>query len=396
MSKDLNLFDITSFGARSDPSELQDKAVQAALDACRDAGGGAVVVPAGHFLISGVRMWDHTTLELQPGAVLIGSADCRDYPVWDIPKGIELRTDQEMIPYYEQKHRPQYRRAMISAYGVSDISLIGGAESLIDGSDCYDADGEEGFRGPHGIFFSNCRNVTLRGYTIRNSGNFMHQLDKCANTEMSGVASLAGHDGIHLNCCTDTVINDCIFRTGDDCVAGIGVNRLTVSNCELNTSCDTFRIGGSQITIENCRVWGPGYYPHRMTVVKGRDDVLPRESGRHNTLFFLEYFSSLTHPSAEPSHGWLIRNCSIEGVDRFLHFESGNAGALHAGTPLTEIALNEVDIKGLAAASILSPDPEHPLKVDMTDVSVSLRDGLIGDGSLLFEPSTPNLIWGYI
>ena len=64
------------------------------------------------------------------------------------------------------------------------------------------------------------------------------------------------------------------------CVAGINIKDLTVKNCEINTSCQAFRIGGHDILVEDCHIWGPGYYPHRKTVVQGKGVELPREQGR--------------------------------------------------------------------------------------------------------------------
>ena len=77
------------------------------------------------------------------------------------PEGVELRTDMELIcEYYktifDKDPWDTYRRAMISAYGESNIAIIGEEGSVIDGRDCFDPDGEEGFRGPHGIFMTNC------------------------------------------------------------------------------------------------------------------------------------------------------------------------------------------------------------------------------------------------
>ena len=89
---------------------------------------------------------------------------------------------------------------MISSYGENNLTIIGeGTDSIIDGQNCYDPDGEEGYRGPHGIYFTNCDNVTLRNYTCQHSGNFMHQLDKCNHVRMEQVDCYGGSDGIHLH-----------------------------------------------------------------------------------------------------------------------------------------------------------------------------------------------------
>ena len=87
---------------------------------------------------------------------------------------------------------------------------------------------------------------------------------------MRRVTCLGGSDGIHLHCTENALIEDCLFKTGDDCIAGINIKNLLVRRCILNTSCDLFRIGGVNIRIEDMYAYGPGYYPHRKTVVKGK------------------------------------------------------------------------------------------------------------------------------
>ena len=174
-------FILTDYGAEADSKALQTEKIQRVFDMCRE-NGGTVVVPAGRFLTGGLRMWSDTTLYLQSGAQLIGSDVCEDYEVFDVPEGIELRTDMEMITqYYKNRPWKEYRRAIISVYGGKNISVIGEEGSLIDGDDCTDPNGEEGYRGPHGFMITNVENITLSGYTIANCGNFMHQIDNCKN-----------------------------------------------------------------------------------------------------------------------------------------------------------------------------------------------------------------------
>lgn len=65
----------------------------------------------------------------------------------------------------------------LTDYGVlSDCRCIqtDKIQSVFDGADCFDPEGEEHLRGPYGIFLSNYRNVTLSGYTVKNRGNFLH------------------------------------------------------------------------------------------------------------------------------------------------------------------------------------------------------------------------------
>jgi hypothetical protein len=276
---------------------------------------------------------------------------------------------------------------MISAYGERNIAIIGEGDCLIDGQNCYDANGEEGYRGPHGVFFTNCENIELRGYTIGHSGNFMHQLDNCRHTVMREVVCLGGSDGIHLHCCTDTLIEHCRFITGDDCIAGINIRDLIVRDCELNTSCNVTRMGGVHILFERCRMYGPGYYPHRMTVVKGKHDVLPREEGRHNLISLICHFASTTFPSDTPYGNFVFRNCTVENADCLLHYYADFV-PLEKGAYLADLTFENVKITGLLNAADIRPSDKVPLTVTMKNTEVSFREGASATQAF---PTLPNL-----
>ena len=381
------IYDLTACGVTPEADATQTQAIQKVLDLCKD-NGGTVVFPKGTYRVSSLLLHSGTTVLLRSGAVLLGSENCDDYAVFDVPENVHLRTDQEMIPqYFGGKQRAEYRRAMLSAYGARHISIIGEPGSVIDGQNCFDPDGEEHYRGPHGIFLSNCKNVALKGYTIRHSGNFMHQLDACENVTMTDVTNLGGSDGIHLHCCKNVAIDRCVFRTGDDCIAGINVRNLHINNCVLNSSCQAFRIGGVNLLTENCHVYGPGWYPHRVTVVRSRTEILPREAGRHNLYSLMIFFASETFPAEEHSHGIVFRNLIVENAGQVLHYRADSAGDLQSGDRLRELTFENVRFTGLGHGSFVEAPAEEPLTVLLRDVTAEFKSGA---GSL-FDPESPNL-----
>ena len=386
---------LTEHGVEKNSTALQTEKIQRIFDLCRE-NGGTVVIPCGEYHTAGLRLWSGTTLYLESGARLYGSEECGDYEIFDIPDGVELRTDMEMISqYYNDRPWAAYRRAMISVYGGKDIAIIGEEGSLIDGCDCTDPDGEEGYRGPHGLMITNVENLTLTGYTIANCGNFMHQIDNCKNITVKNVTALGGSDGVHLHCCKNILIEDCEFRTGDDCIAGINMENLTVRNCNLNTSCDIFRAGGSHILVENCRMSGPGEYPHRMTVVQNRgtalvkdkNNTLPKECGRHNLYGVYLHFASSNYPAAEPYHDIVFRNCSIENPEYFLNYEADN-GPLQTGTYLKDITLENVSFTGVKCASQVKAPESLPLTVTLKNVTATFRED--ADTRSLFDGKDEN------
>ena len=144
---------ITDFGVKPNLDILQTEAFQKVLDKCKKE-GGIVVVPKGRYLVAALRMWSNTTLYLEEGAEIFGSDNCNDYEVFPIPEGMEMRSDMELITQYYVKPWDTYRRAIITAYNEKNISIIGEKNSFIDGQNCFDPNGEEGYRGPHIIFIS--------------------------------------------------------------------------------------------------------------------------------------------------------------------------------------------------------------------------------------------------
>lgn len=388
---------LTDYGVLANSDALQTAEIQAVFDLCRED-GGTVVIPRGRFRVGGIRMWSDTTLYLESGAELIGSDVCEDYAVFPVPEHVELRTDMELITqYYQNRPWETYRRAILSVYGGKNIAILGEPGSRIDGDDCTDPQGEEGYRGPHGIFITNVENITFRGYTISNCGNFMHQIDNCRNITMQHVTCEGGSDGIHLHHCVNTLIEDCVFHTGDDNIAGINMEHLTVRRCDLNTSCDTFRAGGSHILVEDCRIWGPGIYPHRMTVVQNRGtelvrdkkNTLPRECGRHNLIYVYTHFASTNFPSPEPYHDIVFRNCVIENADCFLDYHA-DCGPLQSGTHLAEMTLENVRFVGLNSVSQVDASAAEPLHITLRRVETHFREGAASVGELV-NPASPNV-----
>ena len=361
---------ITDYGVKANDLSLQTKELQAVFDLCKEK-GGVVVVPKGKFYFAAIRMWSNTTLYLQSGAELYGSENCDDYEIFDIPKNMEMRSDMELITQYYGKTWDTYRRAMITAYGEKNISIIGEPGSIIDGRNCYDPNGEENYRGPHVIFLSCCENVLFEGYTAQHSGNFLHEANHCRNLQMRRVTCLGGSDGIHLHCTENAVIEDCLFKTGDDCIAGINVKDLSVKHCVLNTSCNLFRIGGVNIRVEDCYAYGPGYYPHRMTVVKGKNDELPREQGRHNTLWLVEYFASQNYPYAPSDIHF--KNCVFDNI-KGLFFYMADMNPLQCGTHLGTLTLENVRFTDLKEAAVAVADEKEPLTVVMKNVSATFHE----------------------
>ena len=181
-------FSIIDFGACSTTDELQTRYIQAAIDECFLQGGGEVQIPEGTFLTGGIRLRSNVCLHLMENAHLKGIRDPEAYGVLEddviepIPnndrtvKLYHTPTADENFQTYEWFNRAgsRWNHGLIRAAYAKNVSVIGECGSALDGSDCYDALGEELYRGPHLMNFFYCENITLRGYTCVDSANWAH------------------------------------------------------------------------------------------------------------------------------------------------------------------------------------------------------------------------------
>ncbi len=146
------------YGAKPDATTMNTAALQKAIDACAEKGGGTVVLDGGTFLSGPIVLKSHIELHIAKGATLLASSDHADYP----PK---------------TEFRNPGRQSLISATNAANISITGGG--VIDGAGEswwqearsqkeHDVMGVGVFR-PRLIVFDHCRHILMEGVTVQNS-----------------------------------------------------------------------------------------------------------------------------------------------------------------------------------------------------------------------------------
>lgn len=306
--------------------------IQKMIDLAAKEGGGEVVIPDGDFYISSLRLYSNITLHLSKGTKLYGSTNYKDYIDFHVPTTMKYVTDPE---YKEKWNLPDYYiYGMFCAFGEENIEIIGDEGALIDGRDCYDADGEEKFRGPMGIIFSNCKNIRLKGYTFVNSANWSHQIDGCTGVEIENVEIKAGHDGFNLHHCSDIQIQNCHLETGDDCLAGYDVENLHVTDCYFNTACNSMRIGGKNLEFLKCRFEGPGKYPHLS------------EKTYHTHAMF-KYYAIGPDTIRNDGEDIIFKKCDFSDINQLFVYRHGDKNIMQDNRALRNLEMEHVKINGL-------------------------------------------------
>ena len=385
-------FNVVDFGAVANVEASQTAAFQAALDACFQAGGGEVEVPEGTYVIGDIRLRSNTTLHLLENAVLLGSRDAWDYmhinddtlePLpeeqntrvrWVGPrKWIEMGGGFKKHLYTVGSY---WSYAMIRAAFAENIAVIGEKGSVIDGRNVFDPEGEEKYRGPHGINMHFCKNVTFRGYTIQNTSNWAHAIFQSEGITFQELTVLAGHDALHTRACSNVLMENCKLMTGDDAVAGFDNINVVVRNCEISSACSAFRYGGYNILVENCNVWAPCPYQFRgsFTYEEKAAGATVSEKGRTNMLALWTNFVTDDLPVRHAPGKIAIRNCTVTNADRLLHLNLSGNEAWQRGNPPEDITFENVKAEGIKMGLTAYGIKGAPMALALKNVEIGVHE----------------------
>ena len=349
---------IVEFGASTDSKNNTD-AIQSALDACAEKGGGHVVVPAGRFLCGPIVMNAATELYLSQGAVL---------------QALPYGTGNGILPDTYPNNGETNRYAhLIYAKRCENIAVSG--EGTIEG------DGEswwKAFRATRDfkrgclIRFDGCKNIAIEGISLCNAPNVHITIGRDSsdvslrNLTIEAPEDAPNSDGIDTwapriliencricvgddNVAMDTgtryiVIRDCYFGSGHGCSIGSyagQVQDVLVDRCRfegtesaIRMKSDRTRGGGERnITYSNLKISGvknpiyiTSYYPK--TPKKPEDDagepVTPKTPLWENvviknvTITDCERAGIIWGVPEQPIRGLLLDNVKIEAEKSFI------------------------------------------------------------------------------
>ena len=249
------LYNVRDHGASGDGETLDTKAIQQAIDACAEAGGGTVYFPAGTFLSGTLYLKSDVNLHFDSGSMLLGSTNLDDYPV----------TVQDLRSYTDN----YTDKSLIFAEKVQNISITG--RGTLDGQGAV-------FSGPYKvrpymIRVIESENITVKDVTIQNSPMWVQHYLGCENVNIDGITVHSkmnrNNDGIDIDSCEKVRIANCEIWSGDDAIVLKATTYrkcrdVTVTNCVLSTDCNAFKLGTESsggfenIVLDNCTMYDVG------------------------------------------------------------------------------------------------------------------------------------------
>lgn len=387
-SKDFNIDD---FGAVGDGKTLDTKAIQAAIDACTEYGGGRVIIPSGGktYLTGTIYLKSHVTLYLENGSLLQASTDMAHYA-----------KDTYRTRYKMEKHMNQ---CLIYAQDADNISIEG--YGTIDGNGFRKYFNAQTGR-PMLMRFLRCNDFHVSNVTIINPASWTTDWIFSDNITVTGVKVVAHahHNGAALcfDGCTNVRVTNCDFDTSDDAIAITSSHKdkpsvnMTFSNCNFTGIWSAMRIGllslgdFESITVTNCTFTNITDAGFKIQMNEGAEmknmvfsNIVMKNVPRPIFMTFCQQKASVDAPDEmfpmKAMHHFNFNNMIIDNREL-----DKNAAILITGMPdnyITDMQLSDIQIVQPGGGT-----KEDAEKTDINEYTLEVLDGwwpeFIGVGTL--------------
>ncbi|HTN38464.1 MAG TPA: glycoside hydrolase family 28 protein [Arachidicoccus sp.] len=232
-----HIFDIKNFGATGNGKTLDTDAINKAIEAAANAGGGTVFFPAGTYASYSIHLKSHVSLYLDQGAVLLAAEYVSGAGNYDAPEA-NLWGDLK----YQDFGHSHFRNSLIWGENLEDISILG--PGMINGKGLTRDTPKRIGEGNKAIALKLCRNVTLKDFTIYLGGHFGILATGVDNLTIENLKMDTNRDGMDIDCCHNVRIADCTINSPwDDAIClkssyALGYARstenITITGCQVS------------------------------------------------------------------------------------------------------------------------------------------------------------------
>jgi hypothetical protein len=270
----MKVFNVRDYGATGIKADKALPALQKAVDACAEAGGGMVYLPPGEYTSGTIHLRSHVRFHLEAGATLYSSKNRADYDAKDDGRAallygeslqnisIEGRGTVDGLAEYEwrvQDFDDRYIKENLDEF------LKTGKQPLraFPKKDCWG----------RLVLLLSCTDVRVEGVSFIRSPSWTMNYYACRRLVIDGVYIRTSMkegvwaDGIDPDGCSDVRISNCTIETGDDGIVfystpiwgpALPCENITVTNCRISSSssaikfCDGNNVAVRNVVIDNC------------------------------------------------------------------------------------------------------------------------------------------------
>jgi polygalacturonase len=253
-----DFFNVRNFGAVGDGKNLDSPAINKAIEAATEAGGGTVLVPAGTYLSGSIHLQSNIHLLIDAGATILGAPQ----------KMLAYDAEENFVgPAFQDGGHTYFHNSLIWGENLTNVFISGngrisggglvtgdGIEDRMDGANnigkAHPSPPDPGTTvwpqhlGNKAIALKLCKNVLIRDVTIFHGGHFAILVTGCDNMTVDNVTMDTDRDGIDIDCCRNTMVSNCRINSPHDdglcpkSTYALGETRLTenltIVNCQVS------------------------------------------------------------------------------------------------------------------------------------------------------------------
>jgi len=327
---------IVSTGARANGNFINSFAINKAIRKMHDKGGGVVVIPRGEWLTGPIVLLSNVNLHLNAGALVVFTSDFAQYPlVVSSFEGVDAARCQSPISAEKQTNiaitgegvfngnglywRPLKKDKLSEEEWKRHLRNFGGALTedkktwypskaaaeasvkrdigkLIGGKTLQDFEGVKDFLRPNMLRINQCSKVLIEGVSFENSPAWTTHFLMSKDIVIKKMIVKnpwwgTNTDAIDLESCSNAILEDCVFDTGDDGITiksgrdedgrkrGMPTQNIIVKNCTVYHAHGGFVVGSEMsggaknIFIDGCTFIGTDI-GLRFKTVRGRGGVV--------------------------------------------------------------------------------------------------------------------------
>src|SRR5665647_3394930 len=228
-------YNVRDYGAKGDGNSIDTKAIDAAITAASENGGGTVFFPAGTYLSFTIHLKSFITLYLDNGAML-EAADVKKQGLGYDP------AEPNQWDMYQDFGHSHWCNSLIYGENLQNIAVTG--LGMIFGNGLT----REGNKTPglanKAIALKLCRNVVLKDFSILMGGHFALLATGVDNRTIDNLKVDTNRDAFDVDCCRHVRISNCSVNSPfDDAIClkssfGLGFARatedVTITNCAVS------------------------------------------------------------------------------------------------------------------------------------------------------------------
>ncbi|MBO4338528.1 MAG: right-handed parallel beta-helix repeat-containing protein [Clostridia bacterium] len=251
------LYYVEDFGALGNGITDDGEAIQKAIDACFENGGGSVVLSSGKpYYSHSVTLKSNVDLHFEKNAVLKASADIDSYirpcEMINNPETALIGNPVTGKPSFVFIYGFEADNCSVTGEGTIDL----GGDAFVERKSPYYVTGNF-YPRPTGIYIENSKHITFKDITLTNAPFWTLHPAGCDDVLISNIRILnpldrANSDGIDPDHSSNVRITGCHIECADDCICLKTTNgnreygateNVIISDCTLISTSAALKIG---------------------------------------------------------------------------------------------------------------------------------------------------------